>query len=70
MNASGAAKLQGDGDDTNPFPGQLGKREFLGATMPSSKSYSGQDTFVAVRDISDPGRAMKMNVAVKPVAMR
>jgi hypothetical protein len=23
-----------------------------------------------VRDISDPGRAMKMNVAVKPVAMR
>jgi immune inhibitor A len=66
MNADGASRLNGDGDDTNPFPGRLGKRNFTGSTFPNSRSYAGQDTFVAVRNISDAGRAMKMDIAVKP----
>jgi immune inhibitor A len=66
MNADGAAKLKADGDDTNPFPGKLRKREFTATTSPNSKSYAGQDTFVSVRNISDAGRTMRMNIAVKP----
>ena len=66
MNADGAAKLRGDGDDTNPFPGTLDKRDFTATTLPNSKSYAGQDTFVSVRKISDAGRTMKMEIAVKP----
>ena len=66
MNADGAAKLNGDGDATNPFPGTLNKREFTATTVPNSKSYAGQDTFVSVRNISDAGRTMKMRISVKP----
>lgn len=64
VDASGNALLRKDGDDSNPFPGSLHKREFSTATVPNSKSYSGQDTLVAVRDISDAGRAMKMHISV------
>ena len=66
MNADGAAKLSGDGDDTNPFPGTLDNRDFTATTLPNSKSYAGQDTFVSVRKISDASRTMKMEIAVKP----
>ena len=66
MNADGAAKLNGVGDATNPFPGTLNKREFTATTLPNSKSYTGQDTFVTVRNISNAGRAMKMQISVKP----
>ena len=66
MNADGATKLNWDGDATNPFPGELGKREFTATTSPNSKSYAGQDTFISVRNISDAGRTMKMDIMVKP----
>ena len=65
MNADGAAKLNGDGDDTNPFPGKLDKREFTVSSHPNSRSYAGQDTFVSVRNISIAGRTMRMNIAVQ-----
>ena len=65
MNADGA-KMISDGDDSNPFPGRLGKREFSAITSPNSKSFGGQNTFVSVRNITDAGRTMKMDIAVNP----
>lgn len=64
MSADGQAKMKTRGDENNPFPGKLGKREFTGTSTPNSHSYAGQDTFVSVKNISDAGRAMKVSIAV------
>jgi immune inhibitor A len=64
VDAGGNALLNGRGDANNPFPGNLKRRDFTSATIPNSKSYAGQDTFVSVTNISDPGRGMKMHISV------
>jgi immune inhibitor A len=72
MNANGQATLGGPGDRgdaSNVFPGTANKREFSVATNPTSRSYAGQDTFVAVKNISGPGRTMRMDISVSQVKL-
>jgi len=53
---------QGDGGD--PYPGSGGKRGFDANSTPSSKSYAGADTCVAVSSISDSGPMMTAHLQV------
>lgn len=67
IDAGGKQWLSGDGDATNAFPGTLKNRDFTASTTPNSKSYALRDTFVAVRNISDAGKEMRMSISVVPV---
>lgn len=64
MDASGQPQLVNQGDASNPFPGTLGNRSFAGTTAPNSHLFAGSDTAIAVNNISDAGRTMKMDISV------
>ncbi|HXR30836.1 MAG TPA: M6 family metalloprotease domain-containing protein, partial [Solirubrobacterales bacterium] len=53
------------GDPGDPFPGSTGNRAFGFASTPSSKSYAGSDTGVAVTEISDSGPTMTARFSVQ-----
>jgi immune inhibitor A len=57
----------GRGDAGDAFPGTANTRGLTSTTTPSTKSYSGADTYVSITSISDPGPKMSMNITVKPV---
>ncbi len=53
------------GDPGDPFPGSTGNRSFGFASAPSSKSYAGSDTGVAVTEISDSSPTMTARFSVR-----
>jgi len=57
-------KNRGDGGDV--YPGDSQNTAFTTASTPSSKSYAGSDTSVAVSKISASAPVMTANLAVKP----
>lgn len=68
MQADGLRQLETDrrnrGDGGDPFPGSSDNRAFDGRSTPSSKSYAGVDTLVAITDIPEPSAEMTVNLAV------
>jgi immune inhibitor A len=53
------------GDAGDSFPGSGNKRKFDNTTTPSSKSYAGSNTCVAVKNISNSGAVMTADLSVK-----
>ena len=67
LQADGARDLErkvNRGDVGDPFPGSVDNRKLDGTTTPSTISYSGQGSEVAVLDISDSGATMTASVRV------
>src|SRR4051794_2852492 len=67
MQADGSRDLENDvnrGDGGDPYPGYLDNRSFTATSNPPSTGYSGQDSLVAVTDISDSGDIMTVTVSV------
>src|SRR3954447_2279326 len=67
MQADGSRDLEQDlnrGDGGDPYPGYLDKRSFTAGSDPASTGYSGQDSLVAVTDISDSGDTMTVTASV------
>jgi immune inhibitor A len=56
---------QNRGDDGDPYPGSAQNQSFTPTSAPNSKSYVGQDTCVAVTNISASGATMTANVSVR-----
>ena len=54
-----------DGDAGDPFPGSSGNRAFEIGSLPSSNSYAGAATFVAITEISDAAIEMAARLAVR-----
>lgn len=54
------------GDAADTWPGSKNKKNFTAATNPSSKSYGGLDTSVAVKNISLASGKIKADLFVKP----
>jgi immune inhibitor A len=54
-----------DGDPGDPFPGSSDNRTFDGGSLPSSNSYAGAATRVAVTEISDAAAEMTARLAVR-----
>jgi len=68
VQADGLRALETRGDNGNegdPFPGSSGNRAFDGGSLPSSNSYAGAETFVAITEISDPVSEMTARLAVR-----
>jgi immune inhibitor A len=68
MQADGKKDLEHNvnrGDAGDPFPGTSNNTAFNSTSTPNSKSYSGQDTCVAVNGISAAGPVMTANLRVK-----
>ncbi|KAK5704892.1 hypothetical protein LTR97_002003 [Elasticomyces elasticus] len=55
----------GRGDEGDPFPGKANNRSFNLGSNPNSRSYSGRDSYVAIRDISPAAQNMSMFVSVR-----
>lgn len=53
------------GDAGDPFPGTSANRAFDDSSRPSSRSYSGVPTYVAIHEISDPGIIMTAVIDVR-----
>lgn len=70
IQADGLRQLQGKGPDQgdagDPFPGATMKRYISGLTMPHTKSYAQQDSWVSIGGITDSDANMKMYVTVQP----
>ena len=67
MQADGSRDLENDvnrGDGGDPYPGYLDNRSFDATSSPASTGYSGQDSLVALTDISDSGDTMTVTVSV------
>ncbi len=67
LQADGHADLEhgsNRGDAGDSFPGDADNRKLDGTTTPGTLSYAGQDTGVAVLDISDSGPVMTVSVRV------
>jgi immune inhibitor A len=62
------AANRGDGGD--PFPGSASATSITGSTKPNTKSYVGQDTFVALTGIPASSASMTIGVRVKPPLKR
>ena len=64
--ADGLDNLEhGNGSDGgDPFPGNTGNTSFTGSTDPNSLSYTGEQSFVAVTNISALGSTMTFDAAV------
>ncbi|MCK4858182.1 MAG: T9SS type A sorting domain-containing protein, partial [candidate division Zixibacteria bacterium] len=56
------------GDGGDPFPGSSGQTLFSNITFPSSRSYSGSNTLVAVNNISSSATIMTADLVVALVA--
>lgn len=52
------------GDAGDVFPGSTNNRTFNGSSNPSSKSYAGSSTCVAITNISDPANIMHADLSV------
>lgn len=68
MQADGLAKMKGNwgrGDGGDVFPGFSGVSTFGASSDPSSRSYSGSDTFVAVTNIPLSSASMAFNITVR-----
>jgi immune inhibitor A len=68
MQADGLRQLETNanrGDEGDPFPGSTGNASFTASSTPSSRSYAGSDTFVAVTGISPSSPAMHVHLNVK-----
>jgi immune inhibitor A len=66
--ADGKRHLEGrnnQGDAGDCYPGSSGNRSFDGKSTPSSNSYAGSSTCVAVSDISEPGPTMTARLSVR-----
>ena len=59
------AKDSNGGDAGDPFPGSAKNICFNSISKPSSKGYSGQDTYVAINNIPPSSPSMTLNIAVK-----
>lgn len=71
LQADGARDLELDanrGDGGDPYPGSKGNTALTAASSPSTLSYSGQDTGVAVTGVSDSGQTMQVTLSVAGVA--
>jgi immune inhibitor A len=55
---------QNRGDGGDPYPGSTANKTFSATSTPNSKSYLGQDTCVAVTNISASGAVMTATVSV------
>ncbi len=55
----------GRGDAGDPWPGILNKQVFSSTTNPNSKSYSNQDTFVKIEQISNSNGIVNAKIAVQ-----
>lgn len=53
------------GDAGDSYPGSAGNTELTATSTPSSKSYAGVDTSVAVTSIPSPAQTMSVDVAVQ-----
>ncbi len=53
------------GDAGDPYPGSSGSRTFDDGSTPSSRSYAGSPTSVAVTEISDPAPMMSARLSVR-----
>ncbi len=58
--------LRNRGDDGDPYPGSTENRSFDADSNPSSNSYAGSPTGVAVNEISDPDPSMTAHLSVSP----
>ncbi|KIW69503.1 hypothetical protein PV04_05376 [Phialophora macrospora] len=69
MQADGLGQLYsngaGRGDPGDPFPGSTNNRNFATSTNPSSRNYKGQNTRVAVSNITVAGAVINTNVSVR-----
>ncbi|MFC5749826.1 M6 family metalloprotease domain-containing protein [Actinomadura rugatobispora] len=61
------ARNRGDAGDA--YPGSTGNASLTGSTNPNTRSYTGEDTEVAVTRISAPGAEMTATVAVRAEAL-
>jgi immune inhibitor A len=71
MQADGSRDLELDvnrGDGGDPYPGWSSNTAFTGSSTPASTGYSGQDSLVAVTEISDSGDTMTATVSVHSTA--
>ncbi|GBC99454.1 hypothetical protein HRbin17_01978 [bacterium HR17] len=60
------------GDDGDPFPGRLNKTQFSFTTVPSSASYTGQDSGIVIENITPQGDGsvqLTVRLAIKPQAV-
>jgi hypothetical protein len=67
MQADGSRDLENDvnrGDGGDPYPGWMSNTAFTASSTPASTGYSGQDSLVAVTDISDSGDTMTVRASV------
>src|SRR3954469_24940052 len=67
MQADGSRDLELDvnrGDGGDPYPGWSDNHAFTASSTPASTGYSGQDSLVAVTEISDSGDTMTATVSV------
>lgn len=67
VQADGRRDLEADanrGDPDDPFPGRTGNTAFSATSTPSSASYAGVPTCVAVTDIGPSGPVMQVTVTV------
>jgi immune inhibitor A len=68
MQADGSGDLESGtnrGDTGDPYPGSSNNKSFTNATTPSSKSYAGANTCVAVTNVSSSGATMTARLSVK-----
>lgn len=68
MQADGQRHLETNGnrgDDGDSFPGATGNTTFTGTSTPSSKSYAGSPTHVAITGIPTAATAMTVHVGVR-----
>jgi immune inhibitor A len=67
MQADGSRDLENDvnrGDGGDPYPGWTSNTAFTASSTPPSTGYSGQDSLVAVTEISDSGDTMTAKASV------
>jgi immune inhibitor A len=57
------------GDVGDPYPGSANNRTFNNSSAPNSRAYNGQETHVAVTEISASGAVMSAAVRVTPTAV-
>ena len=58
------------GDEGDPYPGSSGNGSFTATSSPSSRSYAGSDTSVAVTDIPASSASMKVRLGVRATVRR
>jgi immune inhibitor A len=71
MQADGLRQLEANvnrGDDGDPFPGSTGNASFTESSTPSSRSYAGSNTFVAVTGVPTSSPEMQVHLSVTAMA--